>query len=151
MNSIPLTNHSVRHARPLNEKRMVEVEWEDGGHSLYPFTWLRDNCQCPLCYLESAQGRKLLMADIDVDTGVKSVDVTNDSKVGSYHSLLSIFWSGGFNINVLYFEKKMNVEIISTKCTDVQEMYRTYILFQPYLHFKYCHSASMHFYNSSEW
>lgn len=59
----------------------MEVEWEDGGHSLYPFTWLRDNCQCPLCYLQSAQARMLLMADVDIHSGVNAVEVTNDNKV----------------------------------------------------------------------
>lgn len=79
--SVPFTRQSVRHAQALKEERMVEVEWEGGGHSLYPFIWLRDNCQCPMCTLESAQARKLLMSDIDVSTGVDSVDVTDDSKV----------------------------------------------------------------------
>ncbi|TKS69532.1 Gamma-butyrobetaine dioxygenase [Collichthys lucidus] len=79
--SLPLARHSVRHVRALDEDRLMEVEWEDGGHSLYPFTWLRDNCQCPLCTLESAQARKLLMSDLDVHTGVDVVEVTNDNKV----------------------------------------------------------------------
>lgn len=60
----------------------MEVEWEDGGHSLYPFTWLRDNCQCPQCTLHSAKARKLLMSDLDIHTGVDVVEVTNDNKVG---------------------------------------------------------------------
>ncbi|CAJ1049241.1 gamma-butyrobetaine dioxygenase [Xyrichtys novacula] len=79
--SLPLARHSVRHVRALDEERLMEVEWEDGGQSLYPFTWLRDNCQCPMCTLESAQARKLLMADLDVYTGVDVVEVTNDNKV----------------------------------------------------------------------
>lgn len=62
---------------------MVQVDWEDGGHSLYPFAWLRDNCQCPMCTLQSAQARKLLMSEVDVNTGVDSVDVTGDNKVSS--------------------------------------------------------------------
>ncbi|XP_044058044.1 gamma-butyrobetaine dioxygenase [Siniperca chuatsi] len=79
--SIPLARHSVRHVRTLDQERLMEVEWEDGGHSLYPFTWLRDSCQCPLCTLESAQARKLLMSDLDIHTGVDVVEVTNDNKV----------------------------------------------------------------------
>ncbi|KAK9542303.1 hypothetical protein VZT92_000178 [Zoarces viviparus] len=79
--SLPLARHSVRNVRALDEKRMMEVEWEDGGHSLYPFTWLRDNCQCPLCTLGSAQARSLLMSDLDIHTGVDVVEVTNDNKV----------------------------------------------------------------------
>ncbi|XP_041646879.1 gamma-butyrobetaine dioxygenase isoform X2 [Cheilinus undulatus] len=79
--SLPLARHSVRHVRALDEERLLEVEWEDGGQSLYPFTWLRDNCQCPMCTLESALARKLLMADLDIHTGIDVVEVKNDNKV----------------------------------------------------------------------
>ncbi|KAK2853715.1 hypothetical protein Q5P01_006376 [Channa striata] len=79
--SLPVSRHSVRHVRALDEERLMEVEWEDGGHSLYPFTWLRDNCQCPHCTLHSAKARKLLMLDLDIHTGVDIVEVTNDNKV----------------------------------------------------------------------
>ncbi|XP_029954656.1 gamma-butyrobetaine dioxygenase [Salarias fasciatus] len=79
--SLPVAHHSVRHARALDEERLIEVEWEDGGHSLYPFTWLRDNCQCPRCTLQSAQARMLLLTDLDIHTGVDAVEVTNDNKV----------------------------------------------------------------------
>ncbi|XP_041795505.1 gamma-butyrobetaine dioxygenase [Chelmon rostratus] len=79
--SLPVARHLARHVRALDEERLMEVEWEDGGHSLYPFTWLRDNCQCPLCTLESAQARKLLMSDLDIHTGVNVVEVTDDNKV----------------------------------------------------------------------
>lgn len=90
--SVPSSGLSVKHARALNKERMVQVDWEDGGHSLYPFTWLRDNCQCPMCMLESAQARKLLMSDVDVNTGVNSVDVTGDGKVSSWHCR-GFFWA----------------------------------------------------------
>lgn len=87
--SLPVARHSVRHVRALDEERLMEVEWEDGGHSLYPFTWLRDNCQCPQCTLESAQARKLLMSDLDIHTGLDTVEVNNDNKVGwSYYLTL---------------------------------------------------------------
>lgn len=79
--SLPVTRHPMTHVRALEEERMVEVEWEDGGQSLYPFTWLRDNCQCPTCTLQSAQARQLLMSDVDVHTGVDSVEVIDDNKV----------------------------------------------------------------------
>lgn len=79
--SLAQAHHSVRHVRALDDERLMEVEWEDGGHSLYPFTWLRDNCQCPLCFLQSAQARKLLMIDVDVHSGVDAVELTNDNKV----------------------------------------------------------------------
>lgn len=73
--------HPVRSVRALGEERMVEVEWADGGRSLYPFTWLRDNCQCPLCTLDSAQARKLLLSNVDINTGVDAVELTSDGHV----------------------------------------------------------------------
>ncbi|KAM9408529.1 gamma-butyrobetaine dioxygenase isoform 1-T2 [Pholidichthys leucotaenia] len=79
--SLPVSHHSVMHVRALDDERLMEVEWKDGGHSLYPFTWLRDNCQCPQCTLESARARTLLMVDLDVHTGVDVVDITSDNKV----------------------------------------------------------------------
>ncbi|XP_061830823.1 gamma-butyrobetaine dioxygenase [Nerophis lumbriciformis] len=79
--SLSVASHSVRHARALDEERLLEVEWEDGGRSVYPFTWLRDNCQCSMCTLQSAQARKLLMSDLDIHTGIDVVEVTNDNKV----------------------------------------------------------------------
>ncbi|XP_072236135.1 gamma-butyrobetaine dioxygenase [Leuresthes tenuis] len=79
--SLSLARHSVRHVRALDEERLMEVEWGDGDHSLYPFTWLRDNCQCPLCTLQSARARLLLLSDLNVHTGVDAVEITNDNKV----------------------------------------------------------------------
>lgn len=73
----------VRHARTLERERLLQVEWEDGTCSLYPFTWLRDNCQCPHCTLQSAQARSLLLADLDVHTGIDSVQLTDNNKVSS--------------------------------------------------------------------
>lgn len=83
--SLPL----ARHVRALDGQRLVEVAWEDGGQSLYPLTWLRDNCQCPQCTLHSAKARKLSMSDLDVDTGVDVVEVTSDNKVSVYFVISS--------------------------------------------------------------
>ncbi|KAJ0001866.1 hypothetical protein NQD34_001662 [Periophthalmus magnuspinnatus] len=78
---------SVRYVEALHEERLLQVEWEDAGHSVYPFTWLRDNCQCPMCTLQSAQARKLLVGDLDVNIRVDSVELTADNKV-------SVVWQG---------------------------------------------------------
>ncbi|XP_046898683.1 gamma-butyrobetaine dioxygenase [Hypomesus transpacificus] len=75
------TTQVVRQVKTLEEERLVEIEWEDGGQSFYPFTWLRDNCQCPLCTLQSAQARSLLLSKLDIHTGVDSVQVSDTNKV----------------------------------------------------------------------
>lgn len=71
----------VRHAQVLDHKRLLQVEWDDGSYSFYPFTWLRDNCQCPLCMLQSAKARSLLLTDLDVHTGMDQVQITENNKV----------------------------------------------------------------------
>ncbi|XP_060715588.1 gamma-butyrobetaine dioxygenase [Tachysurus vachellii] len=71
----------VRHAQVLDRKRLLQLEWDDGSYSFYPFTWLRDNCQCPLCMLQSAQARSLLLTDLDVHTGMDHVQITENNKV----------------------------------------------------------------------
>lgn len=79
---LPFTGGSpgVRQARALDQERLLQIDWDDGSCSLYPFTWLRDNCQCPLCTLQSAQARKLLLSDLDVHTGMDQVQLM-DNKV----------------------------------------------------------------------
>ncbi|XP_053721851.1 gamma-butyrobetaine dioxygenase [Synchiropus splendidus] len=79
--SLSVPHQAVKYVRALEEERLVEVEWGDGGHSHFPFTWLRDNCQCPECLLHSAQARKLLLSELDINTGVNVVEVTDESKV----------------------------------------------------------------------
>ncbi|KAI5088678.1 gamma-butyrobetaine dioxygenase isoform X1 [Silurus meridionalis] len=71
----------ARQAQVLDHKRLLQVEWDDGSYSFYPFTWLRDNCQCPLCMLQSAQARRLLLTDLDVHTGMDQVQISENNKV----------------------------------------------------------------------
>ncbi|TRY82046.1 hypothetical protein DNTS_006688 [Danionella cerebrum] len=70
----------VREAQALHQERLLQISWDDGSSSLYPFTWLRDNCQCPLCTLQSAQARSLLLSHLDVHTGMDQVQLM-DNKV----------------------------------------------------------------------
>ncbi|XP_075423404.1 gamma-butyrobetaine dioxygenase isoform X2 [Ascaphus truei] len=65
----------------LDAARFVCVRWEDGSQSLYPFVWLRDNCQCQECFLPSARARHFPMEKLDVNTGVRSVALTDTHKV----------------------------------------------------------------------
>ncbi|XP_030233802.1 gamma-butyrobetaine dioxygenase [Gadus morhua] len=96
--ALPSRGHQTARAAPLpgascqvsalgarDEERLLEVVWGDGERSLYPYTWLRDNCQCPACTLQSARARSLLFSQLDVHTGLQEVRLAGDNQV-------SILW-----------------------------------------------------------
>ncbi|KAJ8280994.1 hypothetical protein GJAV_G00061980, partial [Gymnothorax javanicus] len=72
---------SIRQVQVLNMEQLVQVNWEDGSHSFYPFVWLRDNCQCPVCTLHSAKARSLLLSQLDINTTVDQVTLVKPTKV----------------------------------------------------------------------
>ncbi|XP_029438983.1 LOW QUALITY PROTEIN: gamma-butyrobetaine dioxygenase [Rhinatrema bivittatum] len=71
----------IRKVDLMGTERFLRISWEDGSQSLYPFVWLRDNCQCPRCFLHSAKARKLPMENLDINTGVKKVILSNTRQV----------------------------------------------------------------------
>lgn len=71
----------IQRVEALDAGRLVRVEWEDGSESRYPCVWLRDNCQCPRCFLRSARARRLLFEDLDVDIAAKDVALPDRKKV----------------------------------------------------------------------
>ncbi|KAM4017121.1 gamma-butyrobetaine dioxygenase isoform 1-T3 [Anomaloglossus baeobatrachus] len=75
------TEAMIRSVETLDAQRFVCVHWEDGGQSLYPYVWLRDNCQCPECFLHSAIARKLPIENLDVNTGLGNINLTDTNKV----------------------------------------------------------------------
>ncbi|KAJ8394931.1 hypothetical protein AAFF_G00040540 [Aldrovandia affinis] len=80
--SLPLGGApSIRQVQALSQERLVQVHWEDGSHSLYPFVWLRDNCQCPVCMLRSAGARSLILSLLDINTTVDRVTLPEPTKV----------------------------------------------------------------------
>ncbi|XP_044160110.1 gamma-butyrobetaine dioxygenase [Bufo gargarizans] len=76
-----LSETIIRNVETLDAQRFVCVHWEDGGQSHYPYVWLRDNCQCPECFLLSAKARKLPIENLDVNTGLRTVNLTDTNKV----------------------------------------------------------------------
>lgn len=73
----------------LNDEWMLEVQWEDGFRSKYPYIWLRDNCQCPSCFHPTSCSRRVLIGDLDVSIVPVSFSASKDS------GDLEIFWSDG--------------------------------------------------------
>lgn len=74
-------NPGIQKVEALDAGHFVRVEWEDGSESRYPCVWLRDNCQCPHCFLRSARARRLVFEDLDVNIVVKEVALADRKKV----------------------------------------------------------------------
>ncbi|XP_019667762.1 gamma-butyrobetaine dioxygenase [Prionailurus viverrinus] len=64
---------AIQKAEVVDGAHLLQLFWHDGAESLYPAVWLRDNCQCPDCYLDSAKARKLLIEALDVNIGIKGL------------------------------------------------------------------------------
>ncbi|XP_028012511.2 gamma-butyrobetaine dioxygenase [Eptesicus fuscus] len=69
---------AIQKAEVLDGAHLMQILWQDGTESFYPAVWLRDNCQCPNCYLDSAKARKFLVESLDVNIGIK--DLSFDRK-----------------------------------------------------------------------
>ncbi|XP_048644474.1 gamma-butyrobetaine dioxygenase isoform X3 [Marmota marmota marmota] len=65
---------AIQKAEALDGNHLMQILWNDGTESLYPAVWLRDNCQCSDCYLDSAKARKLLLETLDVNIGIKDLE-----------------------------------------------------------------------------
>ena len=46
-------------------KNSLEVQFIKGLKCEFPFAWLRDNCQCQICFDSTALGRKFLLQDLN--------------------------------------------------------------------------------------
>ncbi|XP_002709068.3 gamma-butyrobetaine dioxygenase [Oryctolagus cuniculus] len=64
---------AIQKAEALGGAHLMQILWHNREESLYPAIWLRDNCQCSDCYLDSAKARKLLIEALDVNIGIKSL------------------------------------------------------------------------------
>lgn len=49
------------------QRRQLDVKWQHGEVTSYPFVWLRDNCHCPVCYNQTAKSRCQLVSDLLLD------------------------------------------------------------------------------------
>ncbi|XP_047484489.1 gamma-butyrobetaine dioxygenase-like isoform X1 [Penaeus chinensis] len=67
----------------------LKVRWRDGESDEFPYVWLRDNCQCPACFLRSASSRLLRVADLAMDVRPREVQVSKDGY------FLQVVWENG--------------------------------------------------------
>ena len=57
--------------------RCLEVTWNDGEQTSYPYIWLRDNCQCSACFHPGTMSRRLLFQNVDFNVMPQNVEVIN--------------------------------------------------------------------------
>ncbi|XP_038048397.1 gamma-butyrobetaine dioxygenase-like [Patiria miniata] len=49
------------------DDQCLKVTWTDGQSQLFPYVWLRDNCQCKQCYQASLNSRTFSFTSLDVE------------------------------------------------------------------------------------
>ena len=83
-------NVNINHISDVEGMRSVRVKWNDDASSDYPHIFLRDNCQCPLCFHPTSKQRKLdLVKLIDINIEAESI------KHSSENDQVIIHWPDG--------------------------------------------------------
>lgn len=75
----------------------LEIDWDDGHKSAYPFSYVRELCQCAVCVDEWTHERRIIPGSVPRDIRVDEV-----SPVGRY--ALNFRWSDGHSTGIYSFE-----------------------------------------------
>lgn len=62
----------------LPSTAMMQVEWRSGGTDMFPYVWLRDNCQCPACFHPVSRSRSLTLAHLSLSVTPSTTQVSED-------------------------------------------------------------------------
>ena len=63
MASVQENGTLIAKAQLQDDTQMLEVSWSDRSVDLYPYIWLRDNCQCSECLIAGTQDRSVYVFD----------------------------------------------------------------------------------------
>ena len=64
-----------------DEKKFLNIAWNDGTSSRFPYIFLRDNCRCPKCFHNASKQYILhAVADLDLDVEVQQASVSEDGR-----------------------------------------------------------------------
>jgi len=66
---------TITKTRLDSTRRRLEVTWNDGEQTSYPYIWLRDNCQCSMCFHASTMTRRLHFHNVDFNVMPLNVEV----------------------------------------------------------------------------
>ncbi|XP_042886153.1 gamma-butyrobetaine dioxygenase-like [Penaeus japonicus] len=95
----------------------LKVWWREEESDEYPYVWLRDNCQCPDCFLRSASSRLFRVSGLSLDVRPKDVQVSDDG------SFLHVVWEDGHRS--AYEAKWLNARAFNPRKQSVyNSMYR---------------------------
>ena len=61
------SSYTITSADYDDNRDTIAVTWDIRVTTEFPAVWLRDNCQCPQCFHESAIARNIVMNTLDVD------------------------------------------------------------------------------------
>lgn len=100
-------------------KKMVSITWKDNKTDVFPYIYLRDNCQCPECFFKDSNQRLVdVVRDVDINVKPTKVELSEDK------TNLSITWPDG-HVTMLdadfLFKKRLpsEVELKGRVYTDV--------------------------------
>ncbi|CAH1797490.1 unnamed protein product, partial [Owenia fusiformis] len=68
---------------------MLLVQSPGEDELLFPYVWLRDNCQCSKCFHPVSLARLLLLADLKLDDKPQHVELENNGEI------VYLVWSDG--------------------------------------------------------
>ena len=72
---IQIPKRELEQVRLIPERRMVEARWEGGETTVYPYIWLRDNCQCHTCFHPYTLARNTLMSKVPANAEPQEMKV----------------------------------------------------------------------------
>ena len=97
MVDIAVMSNLPRDLQALRDQRLLRVVWND-RQDLYPFVFLRGECDCAQCVNEWTGERMLDPATIPRDIAIERMEL-----VGNY--AVRIFWSDGHYGGLLTWER----------------------------------------------
>lgn len=114
-----LSKFLMRNIEESPAKKMVSITWQDNTTDIYPYIYLRDNCQCPECFFKDSNQRLVdVVRDVDINVKPTKVQLSEDG------TNLSITWPDG-HVTMLdadfLFKKRLpsEAELKGRVCTDV--------------------------------
>ena len=73
-------SYAIQRTAIDDKEQVVEVEWENHKVAKYPYIYLRDNCQCPLCYNNTTNTRTIdTVKTIDINISPENVTTNGNS------------------------------------------------------------------------